>query len=129
MPRGKGKKNEDAQGTSQRPTGNCTWVNVRLTDEDVLELSERDVTPDDIVGWIIDLSRIGADIGVKWADNGASRMAYCIVPDSEGNSRLLGVSAYGTDAYDALLALMFKVDIKLERMFTAPSDVAKPRFR
>lgn len=129
MPRGKTKNNENASPTPKRPTGNCKWINVRLSDEDILDLSERQFAAEDLLGWMLELSRGGADVGVKWADEGQSRMAYCIVPDSESGKVLLGISAYGADAFDALCALVYKIDIKLERIFTAPDDAAKPRFR
>lgn len=129
MPRAKAKDKVDDKSKDTRPTGNCKWINVRLEDTDVLIIEGNDVSSDDIVGWIIDMSRIGADVGVKWADAGQSRMAYAIVPDTESGTMLVGVSAYGADAFDALCALMFKVDVKLERVFAKPDDASKSRFR
>lgn len=129
MPRGKKRSDDSTSATPKRPSGNCSWINVRLEDTDVLELSEREPNPDDLLGWIIEMSRLGADVGIKWADEGQSRMAYCIVPDTDTGKTLVGVSAYGADAWDALVALVYKIDIKLERHFVGRNDVEKPRFR
>lgn len=129
MPRGKRKQSANSTDNPARPTSKPVWINVKLDDTDLPAIERYGDNASDIMGEIVELSLQGADIGVKLADDGKSRMAYIIAPDTETGTALCGLSAFADNPYDAIVCLLYKVTVKLDGVLTAPSTADRPRYR
>jgi len=128
MPRGKTKSPGEAKSRSKPPAKTVKWINVRLEDTDGLAIEQYGESRDNLLLDFAEISVRGGDFGVKWTDDGETVMAYCIVDDAEVENQRVGLSGYASNATDAMLALLFKLHIKLDGLPTAGSATSKPKY-
>lgn len=128
MPRAKTNKNPKTGQSVKRGAGKTAWVNVKLDDTDVLEIERMLNARLEVFNDFAAIQVAGGDIGVKWVDDGQSVMAYCIVDDVEVDNQRCGLSAYATDAFEAIACLCYKYYHKLGSSVTAGDTASKPRF-
>lgn len=130
MRKPKGKQNGN-KTTNRNSNVNAPmrWINIQLTDEDLLILDGQSADTTELALSIVELAIEGADIGIKRTDGGASIMAYAIADDSHVEGGRFGVSAYASNVPDAVSALLYKIDVKLHDGIPAPSTSAARRFR
>lgn len=109
-----------------RAGGGCKWVNVKLSDEDVLTLERSDATMEYLAGCLLGLADNGFNVSVKVVDEGDSIMACIIRPSDKPDVPDIGISSFASNVRDAVLGLLYKFENILGGILE-PSLVADTR--
>lgn len=115
MPR-KGKQNGTATGFSgnsgsgEISRNEWKWVNINLTNEDVGVLEQSDATFEYLATSLVSLANDGYGFKVNPDATGESVSCTIYRPNYPSRGVTVGVSAFGTDVRDVILACLYKLD-------------------
>jgi hypothetical protein len=105
------------------------WVNISLSDDDSLRLSETDFTLDNLASDFVALTLSGWDISLKRQPKDGSYSATGITDDPHAVGGGVGISGWSDNPVDALVGLLYKINYKLENGIPEPAERASRRFR
>lgn len=105
------------------------WVNITLTDEDVLSVTTWLDDEPNLLVEVVKLVDAGYAFGCKPSNDGNGFMATLIGKNPGDDKSTYGLSAYATNAYDACGCLLYKFISRLEGIFPTSSIEGKRRFR
>lgn len=139
VPRKKGQLNESKNGNAKLPSSNgvggtIQWVNIKLTDEDVLELTASSETLEFLVASLMSVSDAGGNWSIRSTDDGKSVCCTIFGTVSSDSSRTYGLSSFAGDIHDAILCTLYKFRVKLDSRWELASELysseqSRPRFR
>lgn len=124
-----GKKSKSEGNYAKSSATDIQWVNVSLTDDDIVELEGWMQSEPNFLTELCRLVDAGYAIGCKPAVNGDGYMATIIGKNASDGSQSFGLSAYAGNAFDAYGCLLFKFVSKLDRTFPTTVNTSRNRFR
>jgi len=112
-------------GNSGGSRPNVQWVNVNIVDTDSEILANEPYDVSDITAMVCEFIAAGWSFAVKPMDGGDSIMAYIIGQPIGGEGRYVGVSAFASNAFDAMCCLCFKIQHKCSGQLPLPTGDAE----
>lgn len=116
-------------GFSRSAANEVRWVNVRPTDDMLVEFEAWVSSDPDVLSEILRLVSSGFAFGCKPTPNGDGFMATLISPAGYEGGGNCGLSAYADTPYDAVAGLLYKFVGILGSTFPAATDANRPRLR
>lgn len=111
MARKKSGANGANAGTSANGKNNVTWLNYKLTPEDVATVvSDCDDTPA-LCARLAGLFASGADFSIRYVPERKNFSAFAISLARGDDNLRTGISAFGGDVWQALSAVLYKCDL------------------
>lgn len=118
MPRKKGEPNASGDRFKRDNSGvqrnDIKWLNIKLTDEDVNELTASDATFEFLVASVVGLCTDGLALSIKTVDEGKSYCVTLIGSNLGSSGAAYGLSSFAGELRDALLVSLYKFDTYLE---------------
>lgn len=111
MARKKSQSNTATGGGAKSKTAETNWLNYKLTPDDVGIVVGDTEDLQQLVGRLAGLFAHGADFSVRYVPDRQNWSAFCISPAVEGGAGRTGISAFGGSQWQALSALLYKVDL------------------
>lgn len=101
---------KNAPGVQAR-NNNAVWLNYRPSAEDVGVILSDAEDPEQLCARLASIFAHGADFSVRYVPDRKNWSAFCISAPSAVDNRRTGISAFGGTVWQALSALLFKVDL------------------
>jgi len=105
------------------------WVNVNLTNADVMEIEQWISSEPDILGEVCRVVLSGYHVAVKPATNGDGFMASISGAVASGSKGSAGVSAFSDTPYEAIACVLFKFVSKLDCTLSPTPTEGRAKFR
>lgn len=116
----KPKNNVGGNSNGTGKSGGFQWLNVPLTDEDIVNLDGSEDDLERLTAAFCGLVSDGYGVSLKFDPKRASYSASIYKPNPDGGGGGMGLSAFSTDLWLALRAVLYKFDDKLGGEF--PTD-------
>lgn len=130
MTRAKSKPTTGKKSTADKPTAKEThWINIYLSDEDVVNMSARELSDTELCGEVLVLLETGGDFFVRTNSTDGSVSATFVRDADDSESARCGLSGYSDNWRDAIRSLLYKYYARLDGVLNLPAQRSARRYR
>jgi hypothetical protein len=114
-------KKSGTNNTKSGSTGNISWINVVLTEDDIAELSDATPEPTNVMLGILAIANKGYSVSLKHNPDKVQFSASLFGIHPIDGVGLVGLSAFADDPLDALFVLCYKYHVRLGGEIPTPN--------